>query len=272
MRFKADRATRSRVGMTMMLAVALVLTGCTSDPVATPSAPLTLQSDLSVLAPSTPEPSAMTSGQQTRPSPSSPAARPSIATDTPTSPGPSTVSSTVRPSTPADPPGSSATPLPPTSPPQTSGSTDPTPPTSARTTGGTSPTEAADRKAVEAAWVRYWHVFTIMMSVKKADREKTYSVVAVDPLLSKMLEDASRSDVQKIVNYGTVTHKYSWSLSIQGDEAVFGDCMDQTKFGILDKQNKRFLTGSKNVNNQVTAVRTDGVWKIAGFVEKSGEC
>lgn len=279
MRCGVGRANRLRAGVATMVAVGVVISGCTSDPVATPSGSLTLQSGQSVLAPSSPGSSSASAPQSAPRSapqslpPSASTARPTGSMDYPTSPDLSTVSSTVYTSTPDDPPDSSVTPRPPTSPPPTSGTTTPKPTTSAPTqSGGTSSTEAADRKAVEAAWVKYWGVFTDMMKVPKDARKSAYGVVAVDPLLSKMLKDALRSDEQRIANYGTVKHRYSWTLPIEANVAVFEDCMDQTKFGILDKQNKRFLTGSSNVNNQVTAVKTGGVWKIAGFVEKSGGC
>lgn len=268
MRFKADRATRLRVGMTTLLAVALLLTGCTSDPVATPSAPLTLQSDLSVLAPSTPEPSAMTSGQQTRPPSSSPGARPSIATDTPTSPRPSTVSSTVRPST----PDSSRTPRPPTTPAQISGAKTPKPTTAVPASGGTLPTEAADRKAVEAAWVRFWMVYIKLVETPKSKREKVYGTVAVDPQLTKLLRTAEIADAEKVANFGSVVHRFYWDAAISTtSDAVLGDCMDQSKFGVYDiSSNKALSMGESRVNIQATLKRSGSSWKVVGYVEKRG--
>lgn len=311
MRVGVVRVNRWRAGVVTLVAAGLVLSACTSDPVAPPSEPLTMQSDQSVLSPTsgsspssvaapsttpsapqslppssgTGEPSGSgdddpPTGDPTSPDPATPdpsTPDPSTAdpsTADPSTADPSTVSSTVQtdPTTSddTDPGGSTATPRPPTSPPVTSQPTTPMPTTGAPT--ASEGEEAADRKAVEAAWVKYWGVFTNLVDVPKDQRRKVYAEVAIDPQLSKMVKDAAFADEEKLANYGTVVHRPYWSAPISiTKDAILGDCMDQTKFGIFDVAASKALShGAARVNVQATLKRTGDSWKVVGYVEKSG--
>lgn len=270
---------RNRRAATALLAAAsltaaLALSGCTSTPVAEPSAPLTLQTDASVQALPSTTPSKAGSSS---PSPSKGQAGSS---DAPPGSPPSTVSSTVTTT-----PGSSPRPTT-TSTPTSSRSVDPTtpkPPTASPqpptrkppvtlTDGPISPQETADRAAVEKAWVKYWGVFTNMMKVPPDQRREVYGSVAVDPQLTNMINDAAFADKKKIDNYGTVVHRFNWPvpISVTGDP-ILGDCMDQSKFGIFDVEKSRALShGSARVNLQATLTRSDGAWKVVGYIQKTG--
>lgn len=258
------------------LAAALVMSGCTSTPVADPTAPLTMQTDVSV------EPFPSTTAATRRSSSPSPTG----SSDAGDSSAPSTVSSTVattsgsspRPTVTAPPMtksrSTSSSPPPTTTfkPPATSQKPPTLKPPVTLTDGPISAQEAADRKAVEKAWVKYWGVFTNMMKVPPDQRREVYGRVAVDPQLANMIKDAAYGDKEKLGNYGSVTHHFSWPVSIAvTGKPVLADCMDQSKFGILDIAKGIPLThGGKRVNLQATFTQTGGAWKLVGYIEKAG--
>lgn len=258
--------TRLTAAAATVVALALVLSGCTTGDDATPtSAPLTPggsfvgRTEASSSAPAT---SGSTRGDST-------------GSSDPTASGPSTVSKTVTtaPTSRTSTGGGTATGVT-TQPPTTSKATDSTdsPGNSASAptkTGGVSAAEAADRKAVEAAWLKYWDVYAKLADVPKAQRAAKYATVAVDPELAMLIKIAANADKEGVNNSGPVVHRIAWPLPIdRADEAVITDCQDQSKFGLADsKTGQQLSVGSDRVKIQPTLRRTSiGVWKVAAVL------
>ncbi len=139
-----------------------------------------------------------------------------------------------------------------------------------------STTEATDRAAVEAQWIRSWDVYTGIARIPKAQRETLVDTVAVGPARANMLKDAGRFDSQGLETYGELGHRISWPQPIAGrDYAVIDDCQDASDAG-----SKRVGTGDKVTvgvardHYQGRLVKgDDGRWRVEQvFYLKDGPC
>src|SRR5690349_15236359 len=54
--------------------------------------------------------------------------------------------------------------------------------------------EAADRAAVEAAWVQFWQIYTNIVRTPLAQRSAALDMVAVDPIRTEILNAAANFD------------------------------------------------------------------------------
>lgn len=129
---------------------------------------------------------------------------------------PDTARSTATPSTPASPtPGTPAKSSPSAA--STPGTTStrssaarPTPTSSSTpslNTTGLSATEIADRRAIEAVWIRYWDVYVSINNISANKRLSLLALVAVDPVKSKIISSAALYDREGFSTYGTVSHR-----------------------------------------------------------------
>ena len=108
------------------------------------------------------------------------------------------------------------------------------PPSVTVDTSGLSAQEAADRKAIEQAWLHYWEVYVKINSIPVASRGSALAAVAVDPIKAQILSSALLFDKEKRATYGTVAHRPYWGPPVDGrDTAIMGDCLDTSKYGSM---------------------------------------
>ncbi len=133
-------------------------------------------------------------------------------------------------------------------------------------TTGLSAQEVKDRQAVEVAWLDYWTVTFGLMKVPGAERRQDLSRVAVDPILSDVLETATQFQTDGVDNYGYVRHKFYWIQSVDGkDASTVGDCMDTSHGGSMNVKTQEKLTvGHKNDNAKISFQRgPDHHWRVS---------
>ena len=240
----------------LVVAAWLAAVSCTSAPVAGPSASLTVGG--SAIEPSSPSATtSATSAAPRSPSGSSISRDGSVVTAPSAQRPPSTqtrpVGTATAPSSPA--PTVSTAPTPSSAP---SG-------TAARGSARISPREAADRAAVEAAWLRFWNAYNSLLSVPMPRRTATMRQVAAVPLAAVIVTSASEAEKGHINNYGSMLHRIYWGPDIGGsDTASIGDCADESEFGTVDtRTNKRLTHGDERVNFRGTLSRDSlGVWRV----------
>lgn len=126
--------------------------------------------------------------------------------------------------------------------------------------------EASDRKAIEAAWVKYWAVGAQAIGLPVPQQKALMSTVAVDPALSLVLAGYAKFAKNGWTDYGTPTHRPYWKTPVGGKPtAVMGDCMDDSKAGSMDIKTGRKLTvGVPRDNTRITMIKTTaGVWRVS---------
>src|SRR5664279_2978355 len=83
-----------------------------------------------------------------------------------------------------------------------------TPPEPATTEASASPDpaarEATDRAAIETQWVAFWDVYNGIVRTPSEQRQRALESVAVDPILSEIVDAAARFDSQRLDYYGSV--------------------------------------------------------------------
>ena len=125
--------------------------------------------------------------------------------------------------------------------------------------------EAADRRAVEQAWARYWEAHQGLLELPAADRAAAVDAVAVDPTRQEVLDEAETFEKGGLRFYGQVVNHPYWQTPIDGrDVAVMGDCMDSSRAGTLVAKTgvKRTVGVAKN-NTRASFVKgTDGIWRV----------
>jgi hypothetical protein len=126
--------------------------------------------------------------------------------------------------------------------------------------------EAADRRAVEAAWAHYWAVYeTFDTKVPKSRWDQVIAAIAVDPIRSQILNSARSNLIIGVVGYGYVVNHPFWRTPINGrSTAVMGDCMDQSHYGsMFAKTGQKRTVGVAHDNTRGTLLRgADGKWRV----------
>jgi hypothetical protein len=125
--------------------------------------------------------------------------------------------------------------------------------------------EIADRAAVEAAYARFWVAVGEIIRTPNSQRDALMSSVAIDPIRSKILEEARDSEAKGLDRYGAVVAHPYWEQSIEGAAtAVMGDCQDSSQFGVIN-----IATGEKTnagvPDNKIRAVLVrsdDSIWRV----------
>lgn len=136
----------------------------------------------------------------------------------------------------------------------------PTPSSAAPSSLDPAAQEAADRAAVQAAWVNFWIVYESIVRTPPELREQALEKVSVDPIKGRILAAATDFDSQGLDYFGTVVQHPYWLDSISGGEfAVMRDCQDQSNYGSI-----YVATGAK----RTVGIERDSLQ--AGFVRDSG--
>jgi len=126
--------------------------------------------------------------------------------------------------------------------------------------------EAADRRAVEAAWAHYWSVYIAFESKYPQSRwSSVIAGIAVDPIRAQIMRAARADRIIGLVGYGYVVPHPYWQTSIDGKPtATMGDCMDQSHYGsMFAKTGRKQSVGVAHDNTRATLVRgADGRWRV----------
>jgi hypothetical protein len=94
--------------------------------------------------------------------------------------------------------------------------------------------EAADRAAVEAAWVKFWQIYTNIVRTPLEQRSAALDTVSVDPIRTEILNAAATFDSQGLDYFGSVIEHPYWVTPIAGRSfAVMRDCQDQSNYGSI---------------------------------------
>jgi hypothetical protein len=150
----------------------------------------------------------------------------------------------------------------------TSTSASPTTSSPAPTTSSMDPAEreAADRRAVEAAWAHYWSVYETFESKTPQGRwDSTIAQIAVDPIRAQILKAARADRIIGAVTYGQVVPHPYWQVPINGKAtATMGDCMDQSHYGsMFAKTGQKRSVGVAHDNIRASLIRgSDGRWRV----------
>jgi len=147
-----------------------------------------------------------------------------------------------------------------------------TPPEPATTEASASPDpaarEATDRAAIETQWVAFWDVYNRIVRTPSEQRQRALESVAVDPILSEIVDAAARFDSQGLDYYGSVVQHPYWLTPVDGQAfAVMRDCQDQSQYGsVYVATNVKRSVGVDRNSLQAGFVRgDDGVWRVQNF-------
>lgn len=125
--------------------------------------------------------------------------------------------------------------------------------------------EANDRAAIEAQWVAFWDVYNRIVRTPSEQRHRALEPVAVDPILSEIVDAAARFDSQGLDYYGSVVQHPYWVTPVNGEAfAVMRDCQDQSQYGsVYVATNVKRSVGVDRNSLQAGFVRgDDGVWRV----------
>jgi len=128
--------------------------------------------------------------------------------------------------------------------------------------------EAADRAAIEAQWAAFWGTYNAIVRTPEDQRSTALGKVAVDPILSEILEAAARFDSQGLDYYGSVVQHPYWTSPVDGQPfAVMRDCQDQGGYGSVYTSTgvKRSVGVNRNSIQAGFVKGTDGVWRVQNF-------
>lgn len=139
-------------------------------------------------------------------------------------------------------------------------------PTPTLNTAGLSAEEAADRRAIQDVWVRYWNTEFTEAVRSAGQRLALFKPVAVDPNLSELVKSAATFSAKGWADYGVPGHRIYWGPPVDGaDQAIMGDCMDFSHSGRLDIKTKRALTVGiprSNVRG-IFERQADDTWRVS---------
>ena len=128
--------------------------------------------------------------------------------------------------------------------------------------------EVADRAAIEAQWVAFWDVYNGIVRTPSEQRHRTLESVAVDPILSEIVDAAARFDSQGLDYYGSVVQHPYWVTPVNGQAfAVMRDCQDQSQYGsVYVATNAKRSVGVDHNSMQAGFVKgDDGAWRVQNF-------
>ena len=128
--------------------------------------------------------------------------------------------------------------------------------------------EATDRVAIEAQWAAFWGVYNGVVRTPLERRRQALEAVAVDPILSEIVDAAARFDSQGLDYYGSVVQHPYWLNPVNGRPfAVMRDCQDQSQYGsVYVATNVKRSVGVDRNSMQAGFVRgDDGVWRVQNF-------
>lgn len=195
-----------------------------------------------------------------------PPSRTTTATATSFAPAPTSVPSSRGPVSGSPSSSSRTTPTTSSSPPTSSPartSTSSTPPS--KTTTPADP-EAADRKAIEAVWTKYWVTVKGLMKIPVPDRSTVMKTVAAPALAAAVVNKTAAEEAAGQAEYGSIVHRPFWGTSVGGKStAVMSDCMNDYNAGVIDVKTKKPLrAGVYRDNTRGTFVKgSDGLWRVA---------
>jgi hypothetical protein len=133
--------------------------------------------------------------------------------------------------------------------------------------------EADDRRAVEAAWSRFWLTYARITKISSANLPTVVGAVAVDPIRKQMIAGAAVARAAHKTDYGYVVNRPYWPRSIAGQSrATIGDCQDQSRYGSMSTVTGEKLTvGVARDNMRASLVRgADGAWRVQTIVYLQG--
>lgn len=150
--------------------------------------------------------------------------------------------------------------------PPTSDSGTPTTP-STTSTKPRPPSEAATRRAVAAAWARFYSIYGQVETpaVPAAKRPALVAKVAVNPVYDQVLTEAANFSKVGVSAFGYEIHHPYWPTAVAGKSTVvMGDCMDSSHAGSkLIKTGLKRTVGVKIDNTRATLVYgADHVWRV----------
>jgi len=128
--------------------------------------------------------------------------------------------------------------------------------------------EAIDRAAIEAQWVAFWDIYNGIVRTPTEQRRRALEPVAVDPILSEIVDAATRFDSQGLDYYGSVVQHPYWPTPVNGQPfAVMRDCQDQSQYGsVYVANNVKRSVGVDRNSLQAGFVRADdGIWRVQNF-------
>jgi hypothetical protein len=125
--------------------------------------------------------------------------------------------------------------------------------------------EDADRAEIEAQWRRFWDLYLNSVKTPADKRKAALSQVAVDPILSEVLNAATDFEQQGLDYYGNVTINPYWTRPVNGQPfAIMRDCQDQSKYGsYYVATGKKRSVGVERDSLQVGfLLGNDDVWRV----------
>lgn len=125
--------------------------------------------------------------------------------------------------------------------------------------------EAADRRAVEEQWVKFWAVYGGIGRTPVDKRAYLVKQIAIEPTSSNVLKNAASMDLKGLDTYGKVIHHISWQARIDGGtSAVIADCQDQSKYGSVESGTgiKKTVGVSKDNMRGEFLKGNDNIWRL----------
>jgi hypothetical protein len=135
--------------------------------------------------------------------------------------------------------------------------------------------EAADRRAVEAAYRRFWLVtWTVDRDHPAADWRTVVATVAVDPELGLVVSGTRQLRLSGLTLYGRpIPHPTVMPVN-GGDMARVRDCQDASHSGQADAATGRARTVgvARNLVEAVLVRGADGRWRVSRISYPGGSC
>jgi hypothetical protein len=129
------------------------------------------------------------------------------------------------------------------------------------------------RNVVKRAFLHFWSVSNGVIQERDGAWRLELAVVAVEPQLSRMVDNLNSLKAHGLGPYGTTT-EYVTNVEVKGDTATVTDCQDASQSGQLDiKTGKRTTVGIPR-NPVMGRMQRDtvGEWRVAEISFPGGTC
>lgn len=133
--------------------------------------------------------------------------------------------------------------------------------------------EATVRQEVERAYIRFWDVSHPIDQLPPDRWRPTLEQVAVDPILTRLVEATRIQRDHGIKLYGQVVARVA-DIDVVNDKATVRDCQDASQSGQADASTgTRKTVGIPRNPVKASLVRDeDGVWRVSLIEYPGGTC
>lgn len=131
----------------------------------------------------------------------------------------------------------------------------------------------AELRAVEAAYRRFWVVAGDVDKHPAGEWRAILSEVAVDPLLTQLLDGYAAQTSRGLVEYGAVAPRPRVA-DLRSDRASIVDCQDASRAGQLDVESgqPRAVGSARTLVTAALRRAADGTWRVSEARYQDGTC